>query len=171
VATAGRGVGGAVITGAAAGNPNVKALVYIAAMAPDAGEPNGALLAQYPSLLATGLVPDAAGFLYIDRAKFREIFAADMDRTEARVMAATQKPIFGQIFGQAPAVAAWRSIPAWYLVATEDNAINPDLERFFAKRMGATTVEVASSHVAMVSHPDAVVKLIKSAARAVGAGQ
>jgi pimeloyl-ACP methyl ester carboxylesterase len=167
VIVVGHSYGGAVITGAAAGNANVKALVYIAAFAPEAGEPVAAFLEQYPSLLGTGLVPDAAGFLYIDRAKFREIFAADVDRTEARVMAATQKPINGQIFGQSPAAAAWKSIPSWYLVATEDNAINPDLERFYAKRMGATTSEITSSHVPFISHPKQVVGLIEKAARAV----
>ena len=82
-------------------------------------------------------------------------------------MAATQKPIFGGIFGQATEAAAWKSIPSWYLLTTEDNAINPDLERLYAKRIGATTVEIASSHAVFVSHPQAVVKLIEQAATAV----
>jgi pimeloyl-ACP methyl ester carboxylesterase len=99
--------------------------------------------------------------------KFREIFAADVERTAARVMAATQKPIFGQVFGQASDAAAWKSIPSWYLLTTEDQVINPDLERLYAKRMGATTVEIASSHAVFVSHPHAVVKLIEQAAKAV----
>jgi pimeloyl-ACP methyl ester carboxylesterase len=167
VIAVGHSYGGAVITAAAAGNPNVKALVYLAALAPEAGEPIGAFLEQYPALLGTSLVPDAAGFLYVDRTKFRESFCADVDPTEARVMAATQKPLFGQIFGQSPEVAAWKSIPSWFLVSTEDNAINPDLERFFARRMGATTSEIESSHVAFISHPQAVVRLIEKAARAV----
>jgi pimeloyl-ACP methyl ester carboxylesterase len=166
VVVVGHSYGGAVITGAAANTPNVKALVYLAAFAPDAGEPVGAFLEQYPSLLGTGLVPDAAGFVYINRAKFDEIFAKDVDRTEARVMAATQKPISGQIFGQAPTAAAWKSIPSWYLVAKQDNAINPELERFYAKRMGATTSEIVSSHVPFISHPKEVVKLIELAAQA-----
>ncbi len=83
-------------------------------------------------------------------------------------MAATQKPIFGGIFQQAPDAAAWKSIPCWYLLTTEDNAINPDLERLYAKRIGATTVEIASSHAVFVAHPQAVVKLIEQAAKAVG---
>ena len=170
VVVVGHSYGGAVITGAAAGNTNVKALVYLAAFAPEVGEPVAAFLEQYPSLLGTGLVPDAAGFLYIDRTKFREIFAKDVDRTEQHVMAATQKPIFGQIFGQAPAAAAWKDIPSWYLVSKGDNAINPDLERFYAKRMGATTSEIDASHVAFISRPKEVVKLIEKAARAVGGG-
>jgi pimeloyl-ACP methyl ester carboxylesterase len=167
VIAVGHSYGGAVTTGAAAGNPNVKALVYIAAFAPEAGEPVAAFLEQYPSLLGTGLVPDAAGFLTVDRAKFREIFAKDVDRTEARVMAATQKPIFGQIFGQATDAVAWKDIRSWYLVTTEDQAINPDLERFYAKRMGATIIEVESSHAVFVSHPEKVVRLIEKAAKAV----
>jgi len=165
VIAVGHSYGGAVITGAAAGTPNVKALVYIAAFAPEAGEAVAAFLEQYPSLLGSGTVADSAGFLFVDRDKFREIFAADVERKEARVMAATQKPIFGGIFGQSTEAAAWKSIPSWYLLTTEDNAINPDLERFYAKRIGATTVEIASSHAVFVSHPQAVVKLIEQAAK------
>jgi pimeloyl-ACP methyl ester carboxylesterase len=167
VIAVGHSYGGAVITGAAAGNPNVKALVYIAAFAPEAGEAVAAFLEQYPSLLGSGTVADAAGFVFVDRDKFREIFAADVDRKEARVMAATQKPIFGGIFGQAPEAAAWKTIPSWYLLTTQDHAINPDLERLYAKRIGATTVEIGSSHAVFVSHPHAVVELIEQAAKAV----
>jgi len=167
VIAVGHSYGGAVITGAAAGNPNVKALVYIAAFAPEAGEAVAAFLEQYPSLLGSGTVADAAGFVFVDRDKFREIFAADVDRKEARVMAATQKPIFGGIFGQSTEAAAWKTIPSWYLLTTQDNAINPDLERLYAKRIGATTVEIGSSHAVFVSHPHAVVELIEQAAKAV----
>jgi pimeloyl-ACP methyl ester carboxylesterase len=126
-----------------------------------------AFLKQYPTLLDSGTVTDSVGFVFVDRDKFREIFAADVERTEARVMAATQKPIFGAIFGQSTAAAAWKNIPSWYLVTTKDHAINPDLERLYAKRIGATTVEVASSHAVFVAHPHAVVKLIEQAAQAV----
>src|SRR5215475_13138032 len=167
VIAVGHSYGGAVISGAAEGNPNVKALVYIAAFAPEAGEAVATFLEQYPSLLGSGTVVDAAGFVFVDRDKFRAIFAADVERGAARVMAATQKPIFGGIFGQSTEAAAWKSIPSWYLLTTEDHAINPDLERFYAKRIGATTVEIASSHAVFVSHPQAVVKLIEQAAKAV----
>lgn len=167
VIAVGHSYGGAVIGAAAAGIANVKALVFIAAFAPEVGEPVGAFLEQYPSLLGTGLAPDSAGFLYIDRAKFREIFAKDVDPIEASVMAATQKPIFGHIFGEASDVAGWKTIPSWYLLTTEDNAVNPDLQRFYAKRMNATTVEIASSHAVFVSRPQAVVKLIEQVANAV----
>lgn len=167
VIVVGHSYGGVTMSGAAAGNPNVKALVYLAAFAPDANEVAAAFLGQYPSLLGTALVPDAAGYLYVDRSKFREVFAADVSRTKARVMAATQKPINGHIFGESLAAAAWRDIPSWYLVSQRDNTINPDLQRFYAQRMGATTSEIDASHVAFISRPDEVVRFIKRAARAV----
>ena len=167
VVVVGHSYGGAVITGAA-DNPNVKALVYIAAFAPEANEPVGALLGQFPPTpLSAAFVPDTAGFVYIDRAKFREIFAADVDRTEVRVMAAAQKPASGAIFGQSVATAAWKTIPSWYIVATQDQTLSPEMERFLAQRMGATTTELKSSHVPFISQPEAVVQVIKKAAKAV----
>jgi pimeloyl-ACP methyl ester carboxylesterase len=157
--------GGAVITGAAAGNPNVRALVYIAAYAPDVGEPIGALNARFaPTELGTALIVDAAGFLYVDVAKFRALFAADVPEHETRVLAVTQKPLFATAFGETLNQAAWRTIPSWFLVAQEDQAINPDLERFMAARMGARTTEIRSSHVPFVSHPNKVAELIEEAA-------
>lgn len=167
VIVVGHSYGGVTISGAAAANPNVKALVYLAAFAPDASELAARFLPDYPSLLGTALVPDAAGYLYIDRAKFREVFADDVERTEARVMAATQKPINSHIFSEALEAAAWRGIPSWYLVSKQDNTINPDLQRFYARRMGATTREIDASHVAFISRPNAVVKFIEQAAKAV----
>lgn len=164
VVLVGHSYGGAVITTAAAGAANVKALVYIAAFAPDADEVIQALLDKYPSPLGTALVPDAVGFLYVDRAKFKDVFAADVPDRETNVMAATQKPIKGEIFGQKFGAPAWKQIPSWYLVASQDHAINPELERMFAKRMGATTREVNSSHVPFVSKPTVVVSLIEEAA-------
>ena len=166
VVVVGHSWGGAVITGAAAGNANVKALVYLAAFAPEPGEPVAAFLGKYPIDLDTATVPDSAGFVYVDRAKFRGVFCADVPEAEARVMAATQKPINGSAFGASVAQAAWKSIPSWYLVSKEDHALNPDLERFYAKRMGATTSEVKASHVAFLSHPGEVARLIEQAASA-----
>ncbi len=165
VVAVGHSYGGAVITGAAAGNANVKALVFIAAFAPDANEPVGAFNERYPSDLATALVPDAAGFLYIDAAKYHDVFAGDLSTRQTRAMAVAQKPIFGAIFGQSVPAAAWRTIPSWYLVAQEDRAISPELERLYAKRMKATTSEIKSSHVPLISHAGAVAKLIGDAAR------
>jgi pimeloyl-ACP methyl ester carboxylesterase len=164
VIVVGHSYGGAVIGGAAADNSNVKALVYIAAFALDIGEPGGALLTQYPTELGAALVPDAAGFLYIDRAKFRDIFCPDVDRTTAQVLAAAQKPIFSGIFEETLEKAAWKTIPSWYMVATEDKVLSPEIERFLANRMGATTVEVKASHVVYISKPKEVFKLIEQAA-------
>jgi pimeloyl-ACP methyl ester carboxylesterase len=166
VVLVGHSYGGAIISGAAAGQNNVKALVYIAAFAPDGGEPVGAFNNTYPSDLGGALVVDAAGYGTIDRAKFRAVFAADVPVTDARVMAATQKPASVSVFGASNASAAWRTIPSWYLVSRQDHAISPDLERFFAKRMGARTSEIDASHVAFISHPVEVVRLIETAARA-----
>jgi pimeloyl-ACP methyl ester carboxylesterase len=161
----GHSYGGAVITGAGAGNPKVKALVYVAAFAPDTGETTGALIAQFPpTALGAGLVPDSAGFLFIDRAKFHEIFAKDVPAAEAAIMAATQKPVAAASFGETQAVAAWKSVPSWYVVSTQDHAINPDSERFMAKRMGAKTTEIEASHVSFISQPAKIVEIIEEAA-------
>ena len=158
--------GGAVITAAAAGNPNVKALVYLAAFANDVNEPLGAVLEKYPSKAVESFKPDAAGLLYIDRAKFHDIFAQDLPVVQTNVMAVTQKPLTSSAFGATTKVAAWRTTPSWFVVAQNDNVIPPDLERFFAKRMGAKTTEIDSSHVVFMSHPKEVVEVIESAARA-----
>jgi len=162
----GHSYGGAVITGAAAGNPNVKALVYVAAFAPDANEPLAAAGTKFPAPpLNAALVPDSGGFLYIDRAKFRANFCQDVPAPEARVMAATQKPLHKSAFGATVPEAAWKTIPSWYIVSSHDRAINPDLERFYAKRAGAKTTEIASSHVSFLSHPKEVAKVIENAAK------
>ena len=164
VVVVGHSYGGAVITQAAAGSANVKALVYVAAFAPEVGEPIGAFGQQYPAPLGAALKQDPSGFLYIDPAKFHEVFAADLPVAETNVAAAVQKPIIGSVFGASVTEAAWKTIPSWYLVSQDDKAINPDLERFYAKRMKATTTEVKASHVAFLSHPAVVVRLIEQAA-------
>jgi pimeloyl-ACP methyl ester carboxylesterase len=159
--------GGFVATGAASGSPKVKALVYIAAFAPDSAEPIGPLLEKYPAPSGAAFRPDAAGFFYIDRAMFHDIFAQDVAAEEAAVMAATQKPIAGSSFAAVLTVApAWKTIPSWFIVAQKDRVINPDLERFFAQRMQATTTELASSHVPFISQPGEVAKVIEQAATA-----
>jgi pimeloyl-ACP methyl ester carboxylesterase len=165
VVVVGHSYGGSVITGAAAGNPNVQALVYVAAFAPEAGETLSALGAKYAaSPLIKALVPDAAGFLYINREAFRAVFAQDVSIAEALIMAATQKPIASAAFEQAVDHVAWKTIPSWYLVSQEDQAIPPELQRFMAKRMGAKTTEIKASHVPFISHPSDVVKTIEAAA-------
>ena len=169
VIVVGHSYGGAVMTGAAAGNPNVKALVYVAAYAPDVGESIGALNALYPPTdLGNSLVADAVGFLYVDVAKFRPLFAADVPERETSILAVTQKPIVFSAFGETLGQAAWRAIPSWYVVAQQDKAINPDLERFMAQRIGARTTELNSSHVPFVSHVQKVVEVIEEAAKSLG---
>jgi pimeloyl-ACP methyl ester carboxylesterase len=165
VVLVGHSYGGAVITAAASGNANVKALVYIAAVAPEADEKVSELLGRFgPSSLGSALVPDAAGFLYIDPVKFADVFAGDVTDRERRVMAATQKPIYAPAFGASLSEPAWKSIPSWYLVATEDHAITPEVQRFMARRIGAKTTEVKSSHVPLISEPMVVAAMIKEAA-------
>ncbi len=165
VVLVGHSYGGAVITRAAVGASNVRALVYVAAFAPDAGENLQSLLEKYPSKIGAALVPDAAGFLYIDRTKFKEAFAADVSERDLSVLAAAQKPINSQIFGEVYETPAWKEFASWYLIATDDQAINPELQRVFAERMSATTHEVNSSHVPFVSNPTAVAAIIEDAAQ------
>jgi pimeloyl-ACP methyl ester carboxylesterase len=140
--------------------------VYVAAFAPEAGEVITAPAANYPAPeLNSVLKPDEAGFLYIDRASFHDAFARDLPEADTRIMAATQKPINGRSFGETQPAAAWKTIPSWYVVSTEDRAINPDLERYYAKRIGATTTEIKASHVPHLSHPKEVARVIEAAAK------
>src|SRR6202020_367689 len=130
------------------------------------GESIGALLQQGPPTPALAhLVIDEHGFAWIPEDDFVNHFAGDIDPVTARVMFAVQQPLAASTLEDVMGVPAWRSLPTWFLVAEGDQAIPPDAERQFAQRMGATTIEVASNHVAMVSHPDQVVELIETAAR------
>jgi pimeloyl-ACP methyl ester carboxylesterase len=167
----GHSYGGAVITGAAADAPQVKALVYVNAFAPDPGQSLNDLFATAPPVtLATSLLPpDSAGFLFVDPTKFRAALCADLPDDEANVAAAAQKPIAASAFAETQNVAAWKTIPSWYLVGRQDEAINPEIERAMAKHIGARTVEIDSSHASFLSHPHAVVHLIEAAARSVTA--
>lgn len=165
----GHSYGGAVITQLGADAPNVVGLVYIAAFAPDEGETLGALTGSgEPPAGTSAIRPDAQGFLWLDPAGFVEYFAADVDPIQAQVLASVQKPIFAAslVGDQAFGTPAWSLLPSWYLVATDDQMIPPDAERLMAQRIGATVVEVASSHVPMISHPNEVTSLILSAATA-----
>jgi pimeloyl-ACP methyl ester carboxylesterase len=168
---AGHSYGGQIMTALGTDAPNVAGLVYIAAFGIDEGESLGGLLSQGPVTPAlVHLITDQQGFTWLSEDDFVNHFAADVDPVRARVMYAVQQPLAASAFGDVMGVPAWKSQPAWYLVATNDEAIPPGAERQFAARMGATTVEVPSSHVAMVSHPDDVVQLIESAAKEVPAG-
>jgi pimeloyl-ACP methyl ester carboxylesterase len=169
----GHSYGGVLITNAATGNPNVKALVYVAAFAPDLGETVGQILAMNPGTQAAPpnltFRPYPGGVdTYIAPSAFHDVFCADVPADTAAVMAATQRPINVAALGEPSGTPAWKTIPSWYLVASNDQAIPPATEQFMAKRAGATTVEIASSHVAMISHPAAVTDLILDAAHAVG---
>jgi pimeloyl-ACP methyl ester carboxylesterase len=152
---AGHSYGGQVITALGTDAPNVVGLVYIAAFGLDQGE----------SLAHLDI--DDLGFARIPEDDFVEHFASGIDPVTARVMYAVQQPLATSTLGDVMGVPAWKSHPSWYLVAANDEAIPPDAERQFAARMGATTVEVAAGHVAMVSHPDDVAQLIVTAAEAV----
>jgi len=166
----GHSYGGQVITALGADAPNAVGLVYIAAFALDEGESLGALLSQGPVTPALAhLFTDSRGFAWLSEDDFVNHFAGDVDPTHARVMYAVQQALASSAFTDIIAAPAWRSLPSWYLVAQNDEALPPDAERMFASRMGATTVEIPSSHVAMVSHPDEVVELIEKAAASVGA--
>jgi pimeloyl-ACP methyl ester carboxylesterase len=168
----GHSYGGEVITNAATGNPNVKALVYIAAFAPDLGETSGGLVTKFPGSMLTpqNLVfrPFPGGVDgYINPSMFREAFAADVPADTAAVMGASQRPGSVTTLSELSGAPAWKDIPSWYLVANQDHAIPPALERFMAARMHAHAVQINSSHAAMVSHPGAVTDLILNAAQAI----
>ena len=160
----GHSYGGAVIT-EAGHDAKVSGLVYVAAFAPDAGESCGSLGAGGPATRLLEVVrPDAHGFFKLTREGVDEVFAQDLTVEERGAIFANQNPLAGAALGSDVTAAAWRQKPSWYLRATEDRTIHPDLQRTMAERIGATTVEVASSHVPMLSHPRAVADLIVKAA-------
>jgi pimeloyl-ACP methyl ester carboxylesterase len=164
---AGHSYGGQIMTALGQDAPNVAGLVYIAAFGLEGGESLGALLGSGPPTPALAhLIVDEQGFAWLPEDDFVNHFAADVDPAKARVMHAVQQALSMSTFEDVMGEPAWKSYPSWYLVATNDEAIPPDAERMFAERMGATTVEIPSSHVAMVSHPDAVVRLIEAATEA-----
>jgi pimeloyl-ACP methyl ester carboxylesterase len=175
----GHSYGGMVITNAATGNPNVKALVYVAAYAPDAGDSVASLETLAPGggigpatlTLRPFPAPDGSQALegYITTSVFGDIFAADLPSETAAVMAASQRPAALSLLGEPSGPPAWKSIPSWYLVAGRDNAIGTEVERIMARRINAHTEEVkGASHAVMISHPDDTTRLILDAARATG---
>jgi len=159
----GHSFAGMIITEAGT-DPKVSALVYVAARAPDAGEDYTALAKTFPT------PPASAGLVWSDgRGKlgeeaFLRDFAGDLPREKARVLYAVQGPISDQLFNGKTTQAAWRQKPSFYAVSTEDRTINPDLERFMAKRMNAKTIELKASHLSLISHPDEIAGLIVEAA-------
>jgi pimeloyl-ACP methyl ester carboxylesterase len=164
---AGHSYGGQIITALAGDLPNVKALVYVAAFGLDDGESIGALLAQgEPTPALAHIDIDAQGFVWLPRDDFVTHFAADLPPEVASVMYATQQPLSATALEDVISDPAWKHVPTWYVVAQDDEAIPADAERLFAGRMGATTIEIQSSHVVMTSHPDEVAELIEQAATA-----
>jgi pimeloyl-ACP methyl ester carboxylesterase len=160
---AGHSFSGMIVTDAGV-HPNVSAVVYVAARAPDAGEDYTALAAKFPA------PPASAGIVFdgdegrLSEEAFLHDFAGDVPEAKAKALYAVQWPFHKALLAGKTTHAAWRSKPSWYAVSTEDRTINPDLERFMAKRMGAKTIEVKSSHVSLISHPDVIANLILEAA-------
>ena len=169
VVLVGHSYGGSVIT-EAGNHPNVKALVYIAAFALDAGESCASIEAAVPQA-SKAFKPDSNGNWWIEQEHFAADFAADLPKDQARFMAISQVPISTEAFTHKVTNPAWKTKPTWYMVATEDRSINPEQERMMAKRAHATTVEVKASHVAYMSHPKESAKLIEEAATSVAANQ
>jgi pimeloyl-ACP methyl ester carboxylesterase len=171
----GHSYGGAVITVAGV-QDNVRALVYLSAYALEEGESLGELQGRFPdSPLAAGLVyntfpvegtADTGTDVFVDVAKFPGIFAGDLEPELARVLAVGQRPLAGAAFGEPASAAAWKTKPAWGSVSVNDHTINPHVERFGYKRAGVTTIEIESSHLVMLSHPEEVADLIRTAIRA-----
>jgi pimeloyl-ACP methyl ester carboxylesterase len=168
---AGHSYGGQIMTALGTDAPNAVGLVYIAAFGLDEGESIGALLQQGPPTPALAhLDIDSEGFAWLPEDDFVNHFAADVDPVRAKVMWAVQQPLHASALSDVMGVPAWKSLPSWYLVADGDQAIPPDAERQFAARMGADTIEVASNHVAMVSHPEEALERITTAAKSVAGG-
>jgi pimeloyl-ACP methyl ester carboxylesterase len=148
----------------AGADPKISAVVYVAARAPDAGEDYAALAKSFPA------PPASAGIVFdgdegrLGEAAFLSDFAGDLPREKALLLYAVQQPFRKALLAGKTTQAAWRSKPSFYAVSTEDRTINPDLQRFMAKRMGATTIEVRASHLALISQPDAISGLILRAA-------
>jgi pimeloyl-ACP methyl ester carboxylesterase len=160
---AGHSFSGMIVTDAGM-HPKVSAIVYVAARAPDAGEDYTALAKKYPTPPASaGIIFDGDEGRLSEEAFLRD-FAGDLPEAKAKALCAVQWPFHKALLTGKTRHAAWRSKPSWYAVSTEDRTINPDLERFMAKRMGAKTIEVKASHVSLISQPDTIANLILEAA-------
>ena len=166
----GHSYGGQIMTSLGTDAPNAVGIVYIAGFGLDEGESIGGLLAGGPPPPGVAnLQVDATGVAWLPEDDFLHHFAADVPAVKARVMFAAQQPLAMSAFGEVMGVPAWKSLPSWFMIAQADEVIPPDAERSFATRMGAVALEVASSHVAMVSHPNEVVDLVETALKGVDA--
>jgi pimeloyl-ACP methyl ester carboxylesterase len=161
----GHSYAGSVISNVSHNVSNVVALVYVNAFAPEEGESIPEITARFPAAPGSKFVVPSyrSGFLWLDPATFPDNFIQDVSRTEARALAVTQKPIAPGCFSVPSGFPLWKRVPSWFLVSKHDRAINPDAERFMARRMGATTREIASSHASPVSHPKEVFDFIVAA--------
>ena len=166
VVLVGHSYGGTLITHAGT-DSRVAALVYIAALAPDETETSQSLQQKFPVTEVFSHIEVADGRIWLKQPDGIGCFAGDLPEAERKLVWATQAAPVPDLFNQKVDGVAWRSKPSWYIVATEDRTIQPELERFVAKRMGATTVELRSSHVPMLSQPQAVLDVIRNAAQAV----
>jgi pimeloyl-ACP methyl ester carboxylesterase len=165
VILAGHSFAGTVISEAGT-DPRVAGLVYIAARAPDAREDYAALAQQFPAPPASAGLVYNGGFGGLTEDAFLNDFANGVDRARARVLYAAQGRVSESLFHEKTTAAAWRSKPSWYAVSRQDRTISPDLQRFLAQRMQATTIEIDAGHLSLITHPDAVTQLIMSAVRA-----
>jgi pimeloyl-ACP methyl ester carboxylesterase len=145
-------------------DPKVTALVYVAARAPDAGEDFVDLSGKFPVGPVRAGIQANDGFTRLSEESFLKYFANGVEPKEAEVLYAVQEPTAASLFGERTTAAAWHSKPSWYAVSKLDQTINPDLERFLAKRMNATTVELEAGHLSLVSHPKEIADLILAAA-------
>jgi pimeloyl-ACP methyl ester carboxylesterase len=145
-------------------HPKVSALVYVAARAPDAGEDYPALAAKFPRPPASDGLVTSGGFAQLNEETFLKYFAGDVDPVKARILYAVQGRVSATLFAGRTTVAAWRSKPSWYQISKDDKTISPELERFMADRMKAKTIELASSHLSLISHPREIADLIIDAA-------
>jgi pimeloyl-ACP methyl ester carboxylesterase len=160
----GHSYGGVVIT-EAGNDPKVAGLVYIAAFAPDAGQSITDISKDYPKPIGLDkLLPQADGFLLVSPDGIQTAFAQDLSSQEKSLLTAVQPPTHGSLFGAQPTQAAWRTKPSWYVVASNDHMIAPEQEAAMAKKMGATTTTLSSSHVAMLAHAEEVARVIEDAA-------
>lgn len=163
----GHSYGGAIIT--EAGNDSMVAgLVYVSAFVPDAGESLLKLLQSGPPSPNSGILPPSNGFVWYDKSKFHSGFCADLPKEKAAFMADSQIPVAASVFGSTITQAAWKTKPSYYIVATQDQTIPPDAERFMAKRAGAKVTEIKGSHVLFISQPEAVANVIDTAAKSLG---
>jgi len=145
-------------------DPKVTALVYVAARAPDTGEDFVALSGRFPTMPLRAALQEHDGFTTIAEDAFLKFFANGVPRDKADVLYAVQEPTVASLFSERTTAAAWRAKPSWYAVSTLDQTISPDLERFLAERMKATTVELEAGHLSLVSHPREIAELILAAA-------